>query len=129
VASKSSIKAVMHSTEVIQRAAALAFHLDIPTAVPALQVEIPTVAAVASSPDPSMGKEGLQADLDTAVGANASSLDPKSVRILSEAVAAMWEVQRLRKILPTASRVPGYSNNPVKQKRSSHICLIIEILA
>jgi hypothetical protein len=92
-------------------------------------VEIPTVAAVASSPDPSMGKEGLQADLDTAVGANASSLDPKSVRILSEAVAAMWEVQRLRKILPTASRVPGYSNKPVKQKRSSHICLIIEILA
>jgi hypothetical protein len=72
------------STEVIQRAAA-----------PALQVEIPTVSASASTPDPSMGEEGLQADLDTTVGADSSSLDLKAVTILSEAVAATWEVHRL----------------------------------
>jgi hypothetical protein len=88
------------STEVIQRAAA-----------PALQVEIPTVSA--STPDPSMGEEGLQADLDTTVGADSSSLDLKAVTILSEAVVATWEVHRLREILPTASRVPGYSEKPV----------------
>jgi hypothetical protein len=40
--------------------------------------------------DPSVGEEGLQADLDTAIGANTSSLDPKVARILSEAVAATW---------------------------------------
>jgi hypothetical protein len=40
-------------------------------AAPALQVEIPTAAAVASSPDPSVGEEGLQADLDTTIGADA----------------------------------------------------------
>jgi hypothetical protein len=90
------------STEVIQRAAA-----------PALQVEIPTVSASASTPDPSMGEEGLQADLDTTVGADSSSLDLKAVTILSEAVVATWEVHRLREILPTASRVPGYSEKPV----------------
>jgi hypothetical protein len=71
----------------------------------------------------------LHADLDTAVGADAGSLDPKMTRILSEAVAGMWEVHRLQEILPTASRVPGYSDKPVTQKRSSHACLIIEILA
>jgi hypothetical protein len=64
-----------------------------------------------------------------AVGANASSLDPKAARILPEAVVAMWEVHRLQEVLPTASRVPGYSEKPVTQKRSSHACLIIEILA
>jgi hypothetical protein len=60
-----------------------------------------------------MGEEGLQADLDTTVGADSSSLDLKAVTILSEAVAATWEVHRLREILPTASRVPGYSEKPV----------------
>jgi K+-transporting ATPase c subunit len=69
-------------------------------AVPILQVEIPMMTASASSPDPSM-----------------------------EAVAATWEVHRLWEILPTASRVPCYSKKPVTQKRSSHACLIIEILA
>jgi hypothetical protein len=105
------------STEPIQRVAA-----------PTLQVEIPTASASASTRDPSMGEECLQADLDTAVGADASSLDPKAARILSEAVATTWEVHRLRKILPTASRVPGYSEKTVTQKRSRHACLIIEIL-
>jgi hypothetical protein len=62
---------------------------------PALQVEIPTVAAEASSPDPSIGEEGLQADLDTTVGADASSLDPKTARILPEAVPTTREVYRL----------------------------------
>jgi hypothetical protein len=104
------------STEVIQRAAA-----------PVLQVEIPTAAA--SSRDPSVGEEGLQADLDTAVRADTSSMDPKAARILSEAVAATWEVHRLREVLPTTSRVPGYSEKPVTQKRSWHACLIIEIMA
>jgi hypothetical protein len=37
-------------------------------AVHALLVEIPIGAAVASSPDPSMGEGGLNANLDTAVG-------------------------------------------------------------
>jgi hypothetical protein len=99
---KSSDEAAMSSMEAIQRAA-----------VPTLQVEIPTAAVVASSPDPSMGEEGLQADLDTAIGANASSLNPKAARILPEAVAATWEVHRLWEILSTASRVPDYSEKPI----------------
>jgi hypothetical protein len=55
--------------------------VEIPTAVatPVLQVEIPKTAAAASSPDLSVGEEGLQVDLDMAVGADASSLDPKVV--------------------------------------------------
>jgi hypothetical protein len=40
-----------------------------------------------------------------------------------------WEVHRMWEILSIASRVPGYSENPITQKRSSHACLIIEILA
>jgi hypothetical protein len=53
-------------------------------------VEIPTVAAAASSPDPdpSMVEGGLQADLDTTIGVNAISLDPKAARIRPEEVAA-----------------------------------------
>jgi hypothetical protein len=108
----------MSSTEAIQRAA-----------TPALQVEIPTASASASTPDSSLGEECLQADLDMIVGADASSLDPKVARILSEAVVVTWEVHQLRKILSTASRVPGYSEKPVTQKRSSHACLIIKILS
>jgi hypothetical protein len=84
------------STEAIQRAAA-----------PAIQVEIPMMMVAASSPGPSVGAEGLQADPDTAIGTDASSLDPKATRILPEAVAATWEVHRLSEILPTTSRVPG----------------------
>jgi hypothetical protein len=75
-------------------------------AASALQVEIPTAVVAASSPDLSVGEEDLQADLDTTVGADASSLDPKAARILPE--AATREVHQLREILPTASRVPGY---------------------
>jgi hypothetical protein len=96
---------------------------------PALQVEVPMTSASASTPDMSVGEEGLQADLDTAVGVDASSLDPKAAKILLEAVAATWEVHRLREIFPTALRVPGYSEKPITQKRLSHACLIIEILA
>jgi hypothetical protein len=73
---------------------------------------------VTSSPDPSVGEEGLQADLDTTVGAGASSLDPKAARILPEAVAAMWEVHQLREILPIASRVYGYFEKPISQKKT-----------
>jgi hypothetical protein len=88
---------VSSSTEAIQRAAALALQVEIPMAVaaPALQVEIPMVVVTASSPDPSVEEESLQADLDTTVGANARSLDLKLARILVKAVAAMWEVHRL----------------------------------
>jgi hypothetical protein len=57
---------MVSSTKVIQRAAA-----------PALQVEIPTASASVSTPDPSVG-ECLQAYLDTAVGLDASRLDPKA---------------------------------------------------
>jgi hypothetical protein len=46
---------------------------------------------VTISPDPSVGEEGLQTNLDTVVRANASSLDPKEARILLEAVAATWQ--------------------------------------
>jgi hypothetical protein len=115
---KSSVEAVMSSTKVIQRAAVPALHVEIPTVavVPALEVEIPTTVMMTSSPDPSVGEEGLQADLDAVVGADTSSLDLKAVRILSEAVAATWEVHRLREILSTASRVHDYSEKPVTQK-------------
>jgi hypothetical protein len=104
--------------------------VEIPTAAaaPALHVEIPMTTVVASNLDPSVGEEGLQADLDTIVGADFSSLDLKVARILLEAVLATRKVHQLREILLTASRVPGYSENPVTQKRSSHACLIIEIL-
>jgi hypothetical protein len=95
---------VVSSIETIQR-----------VATHALQMEIPTAAAAASSPDPSVGKEGLQADLDTVVGVNASSLDPKAVRILSEAVATTWEVDWLHEILAIASRVHDYYEKPVTQ--------------
>jgi hypothetical protein len=105
VAWKSSVEAAMSSTKAIQRAAA-----------PTLQVEIPSVVASTSSLDPSMEEEGLQLDLDMTVEADASSLDPKAARILSEAVVAMWEVHRLWEILSTTSRVPGYSEQPITQK-------------
>jgi hypothetical protein len=118
VAWKSSVEVAMSSTEAIQRVAA-----------PSLQVEIPKAAAAASSHGPFVGEEGLQDDLDTTVGADASSLDPKAARILPEAVAATWEVHQLQEILPTASRVPGYSEKPITQKISSHAYLIIKILA
>jgi hypothetical protein len=72
---------VASSTEAIQKVAA-----------PALHVGIPTVSASASTPDPSVGEECLQADLDTAVGTDASSLDPKAARIMLEVVMATWEV-------------------------------------
>jgi hypothetical protein len=86
----------------------------------ALQVEIPTVAA---------GEGGLQAVLDTAAWANTKILDSKVDRIPPKAVAAMWEVHRVWEILlSTVAWVPGYYENPVTQKRSSHACLIIEIL-
>jgi hypothetical protein len=97
----------------------------------ALQVEIPTMAAVAAnSPDPSVGEGGLQAVLDTAAQVDVKSLDPKVARILLKVVAATWEVHRVWEILlSTAARVPGYCEKPVTQKRSSHACLIIKILA
>jgi hypothetical protein len=71
----------------------------------------------------------LQSDLDRAVGENARSLDLKAARILPKAVAGTWEVYRLRDILPTTSRVPGYSEKSVTQKTWSHACLIIKILS
>jgi hypothetical protein len=73
----------------------------------ALQVKIPMVAAMTSS---------LPSDLDRAVGVNARSVDPKTARILLEAVVTTWEVHRLWDILPTTSRVTGYSEKPVTQK-------------
>jgi hypothetical protein len=76
----------------------------------------PMASATASTPDPSVGEECLQVDLDTTVGADAKSLDPKVAKILSEAVAATPEVHQLREILPTALRVSGYSEKPVTKK-------------
>jgi hypothetical protein len=36
---------------------------------------------------------------------------------MPEVVAAMWEVYRLWEILPTALRMPGYSEKPITQKK------------
>jgi hypothetical protein len=72
------------STEVIQRAAA-----------PALQVNLPMASVAASNADPSVGKECWKADLDMVVGEDARSLNLRAAIILSEAVAATWEVRRL----------------------------------
>jgi hypothetical protein len=117
--------------EAIQRVVMSALQVEIPTAaaMPALQMEIPTTMVATSSPDPSVREEGLQADLDTTVGADASSLDPKAARILSEAVTATREVHQLRDILPIVSRVSDYYEKSVILKRLSHACLIIKILA
>jgi hypothetical protein len=91
-------------------------------AVPTLQVELATALAMTNNLDPYVGGgECQKADLDMSVGEDARSLDLKVARILLEAVVAMWEVHRLREILPMTSRVPGYSENPVSQKRSSHV--------
>jgi hypothetical protein len=83
----------------------------------------------ASTPDPSMGEECLSDDPDTATGADANSLDPKAAKILLEAVTTTWEVHQLWKMLPSALRMPSYSEKPVTQKKLSHPCLIIEILS
>jgi hypothetical protein len=65
-----------------------------------------------------------------AARADAKNLDPKAARILPEAVTTTWEVHRVWDILPfTMAWVPGYCEKSVIQKRSSHACLIIEILA
>jgi hypothetical protein len=89
--------------------------------MPALQVENPTVSATSSTPDPSMGEECWKADLDTDMGEDVRSLDLKAAKILMEAVTPTWEVHRLQDVLLTTSMVPGYSENPVTQKRSSHV--------
>jgi hypothetical protein len=70
------------------------------------------LAKSSMTPNPSVG-ECRKSDLDMGVMADARSL--------AMAVAAMWEVHWLWDILPTASRVPGYSEKPVTQKRSSHV--------
>jgi hypothetical protein len=74
---------------------------------------------MASTLDPSVREECRKADLDTTMGEDAKSLDLKAARILMEAVAATWDVHRLREVLPMTSRVSGYSENPVTQKRLS----------
>jgi hypothetical protein len=74
---------------------------------------------MASTLDPYVREECRKADLDTTMGEDARSLDLKAAKILMEAVAATWDVHRLREVLPTTSRVPGYSENPVTQKRLS----------
>jgi hypothetical protein len=70
-------------------------------------------SASSNTLDPSVVVECLQSNLDTVVGVDVSSLDPKVARILSEAMAATWEVHRLQEILLTASRMPGYSEKPI----------------
>jgi hypothetical protein len=74
----------MSSTEAIQRAAASA-----------LQVELPTALVTASTPHPYVGEECWMADLDMTVGEDARSLNLKAARILTEVVAATWEVHQL----------------------------------
>jgi hypothetical protein len=88
------------------------------------------MVAAASSPDWYVEEGGPQAVLDTAARANTRSLYSKGARILPKVVATTWEVHQVREILlSTAARVPGYCKKPITQKRSSHACLVIEILA
>jgi hypothetical protein len=101
---------VVSSTEAIQR-----------VVVPTLQVEIPMMSVMASTPDLSMGEECVQADQDTSVGDDARRLDLKAARILPKVVAATWEVQQLWEMLPTALRVSSYFEKPITQKISSHV--------
>jgi hypothetical protein len=67
------------------------------------------------------GGECQKADLDTAVGEDARSMNLKTIRILLEVVTTTWEVHRLREILPMTSRVSSYSENPIIEKRSRHV--------
>jgi hypothetical protein len=92
---------VVSSTVAFQRATA---HV--------LQVELPTASTMASNPDPALGKENWKTGLDTAMGEGARSLD---------LLAATWKVHWLWEILPTASWVTGYSENPVTQQKSNHV--------
>jgi hypothetical protein len=101
---------VVSSTEVIQRAA-----------VPAFQVEIHTTSATASTLDPSVGEECLQANLDMGVGEDSRRLDLNAARIPLKVMAAMWEVHWLWEILLTALMVLGYSEKRVIQKGLSHV--------
>jgi hypothetical protein len=89
--------------------------------VTALQVELPTASTSASNPDLAMVKVCRKANLDMDVGEGARSLHLKVTRIMPELVMATWEVHRPREILRTTSWVPGYSENPVTQQRSSHV--------
>jgi hypothetical protein len=67
-----------------------------------------------------VGEECWKTDLE-AVGAR--SLHLVEARILLVAVVATWNVSHLLEILPTISRVSGYSKNIVIGKIDS--CLII----
>jgi hypothetical protein len=100
---------VAASTEAFQRAPA-----------PTLQVELPTASAMTSNLDPTVGEECRKVDLDTVVWEGTRSLDLKAVGIQAEVVAATWKVHWLREIHNMISWVPGYSENPVTQQRSSH---------
>jgi hypothetical protein len=94
-----------------------------------LQVEIPTMAAGEGGLQ-AVREGGLQSILDMAARADAKSLDPKAARILPKEVATTWEVHRVQEVLlSTVAQVPGYCEKPVTHNRSSHACLIIEILA
>jgi hypothetical protein len=81
--------------------------------MPTLQVEQPMV--MVSNPDPGVGEECQKTDLDTIVGESAKILDLLAAKSLLEVVAVTRKVHWLWKILPMASWVPGYSENPVTQ--------------
>jgi hypothetical protein len=53
----------------------------------------------------------------------AISLHLVMVRIQLEAMADTWKVARLLEILPTTSRVPGYSEKPVTRKIDSSLII------
>jgi hypothetical protein len=89
------------STEVFQRASALAFQMEVPMASSSVKI---------SNPDPHVGEECWKTDLETA---GAISLHLVVDRIQLEVVAAMWKVARLLEILSTISWVSNYSENPI----------------
>jgi hypothetical protein len=80
---------------------------------PALQAELPTMLAMTSNPNPSMGEECRKADLDTTMWEGVRNMDLKASRILSEEVVISWKVHWLWEILPMTSRVPTYFENRV----------------
>jgi hypothetical protein len=84
---------------------------------PTLQVELPTASTAASNLDPNV-EEWWKNDLEVVC---ARSPHGVAARIQLASVVTTWKVDRLQKILPTASRVPDYSENPVIQQRLSHV--------
>jgi hypothetical protein len=78
-------------------------------------VELPKASVIASNPAPAVGEECWKTGMTMIVGEGTRSRDRVVARSLPEAVVVMWKVYRLWEILPIASWVSDYSENPVTQ--------------